>query len=690
MITVGAEKITSRHLERRAYVYVRQSSPGQVQHHRESQRNQYALVERAVALGWPPGRIHVIDADLGQSGQDGGRSGFQELVGEVSLGRVGIILAYEASRLARSNADWYRLLDLAAVVGALLADADGVYDPGGYNDRLLLGLRGMLSEAELHLLQLRLEAGRMRQIERGAYRQSLPTGLVRLEDGRVVKDPDQQIQRTIALVFARFAALGTCQKVLRSLRDDGLLLPRRQVAGLHAGQLLWKRPSAAALYDILRNPAYAGAFVYGRKGRAPAGQPGRARQVRRPVEAWTAVHQDVYPAYIPWEQYVANQTRLADNASSFARRARGAPREGSALLAGLAVCGRCGRPMRVAYKACHRYVCNALSETHRAPMCLSLDGPSLDSAVVAAFFAALAPAELDLLDEVLTAQRADHQRLAQQYADQVERAAYDARLAERRYRAVDPDNRLVAAELERAWEGALRAVEEAREAAARFDREPPPPALDPALRAQLADLGRELPALWASGRLTPAHQKELLRSLIRRVVLSRPTPDTVEARVVWVSGAASRLAVEPPLHRSRDLRDYGRLVARILELGAEGYPDGAIAERLTAEGFRSARHRYVPKQLVEKVRRDHGQVSLTEQFRRQAKIDGRWTVSGLARELNVSADWLRQRIAAGTVPAGRHPLTGRYLIDDDPAGLDRLRALVATRRSRKEAVSCHR
>src|SRR5215217_6891774 len=265
MIAVGAEKITSRHLERRAYVYVRQSSPGQVQRNRESQRNQYALVERAVALGWPPGRIHVIDADLGQSGQDGGRSGFQELVGEVSLGRVGIILAYEASRLARNNADWYRLLDLAAVVGTLLADADGVYDPRHYNDRLLLGLRGMLSEAELHLLHLRLAAGRRRQIERGDYRQHLPTGLVRLEDGRVVKDPDRQIRRTVALVFERFARLGTCQKVVRSLRDDRLLLPRRQVAGPQAGELLWKRPSMAAVYGLLRNPAYAGAFAFGRR-----------------------------------------------------------------------------------------------------------------------------------------------------------------------------------------------------------------------------------------------------------------------------------------------------------------------------------------------------------------------------------------------------------------------------------------
>jgi DNA invertase Pin-like site-specific DNA recombinase len=317
--------ITARHRERRAYVYVRQSSPHQVQRHRESQQNQYALVQRAIALGWLPDRVHVIDADLGQSGQDGRRRGFQELVAEVSLGRVGIVFAYEASRLARNNADWYQLLDLATLVGTLIGDADGVYDPCSYNDRLLLGLRGMFSEAELHLLRLRLQAGRRRQIERGTYQQQLPTGLVRLPDGRVMKDPDQQVQRALELVFARFARLGSCQQVLRSLRDDGLLLPRWQTCGPRQGELVWKRPSDAALYDILKNPAYAGAFVYGRHGRHPDWRPGQPERVtHRPMDAWF-VHRDAYPSYIEWEQFVAIQARLADNASRYARWTRGAP-----------------------------------------------------------------------------------------------------------------------------------------------------------------------------------------------------------------------------------------------------------------------------------------------------------------------------------------------------------------------------
>jgi DNA invertase Pin-like site-specific DNA recombinase len=291
MWRLSPEKVTARHRDLRAYVYVRQSSPHQVQHHRESQRNQSALVERAIALGWAAERVQVIDADLGQSGQDGRRLGFRELVAEVSLGRFGVILAYEASRLARNNADWYALLDLAALRGTLLADTEGVYDPRNHNDRLLLGLRGMLSEAELHLLQLRLAAGRQlrlaagrqlrlaagrqRQIERGAYRQHEPTGLVRLEDGRVVKDPDLQSQRTIALVVSRFAELGSCQKVLRRWRDDGLRLPRRQTSGPQAGTLVWKPPTEGALYAILHNPAYAGAFVYGRLRRHPDSCPGQ-------------------------------------------------------------------------------------------------------------------------------------------------------------------------------------------------------------------------------------------------------------------------------------------------------------------------------------------------------------------------------------------------------------------------------
>jgi DNA invertase Pin-like site-specific DNA recombinase len=668
------EKITARHRQGQACVYVRQSTPKQVQQHQESQRNQYALVQRALELGWPREHIWVIDSDQGHSGRDSERPGFQELVAAVSLGKVGIILAYEASRLARNNTDWYTLVDLATVVGTLIADPDGVYDPRDYNDRLLLGLRGILSEAELHVLRLRMEAGRQRQIERGTYRQHLPTGLVRLEDGQVSKDPDQQVQHTLELVFARFSNLGSCQKVLRSLRDDSILLPRQQTGGLHAGQLLWRKPTQAALMDILHNPAYAGAFVYGRRPQHPDRRPGQSRQIRRPLEAWTTIRQGVYPAYISWEQFLANQARLADNASAFARQSRGAPRQGTALLAGLVVCGQCGYQMRVTYKPQQRYTCTALTTSYAAATCLHVDGAVLETAVVDAFFAALAPVELDVLAEVMAAQEADQARLAQHYADEVTRATYAAQLAQRQYQAVDPDNRLVAATLEQQWEDALRNQTTTQQAAERCAAQPPVPPLSPGQMDQLRQLSTTLPTLWHAGQLTPDQQKLLLRSLIQRVIVSRPTPDTLQAKVVWVSGAVTPLTVHPPILRQADLADYDQFVQRVLALGAQGYSDPQIAQRLSQEGFHSARRPHITAALVGDIRRARGQISLTEQFKTQAKLDGQWTVFGLAQALEVHRNWLYTRIRNGTIPATRHPVVGHYLIPDDPTLLATLRA----------------
>ena len=674
MIALAPDKITKRHREREAYVYVRQSTLKQVQQNQESRHNQYALVQRAIELGWLPERIHLIDCDLGQSGQDSQRPGFQSLVAAVSLGKVGLILAYEASRLARNNTDWYTLLDLATVVGVLIADTEGIYDPRDYNDRLLLGLRGLLSEAELHTLRLRMDAGRQRQIEQGRYQQHVPTGLVRLEDGSVSKTPDMQVQRTIDLVFARFTTLGSCQKVLRSLRDDGILLPRQQRGGPYAGQLVWRKPTQAALSEILHNPAYAGAFVYGRKGPHPDRRPGQLRQIRRPMEEWTTIHHGVYPAYITWEQFLANQARLADNASDFARRAHGAPRQGYALLAGLVVCGRCGYQMRVTYKPQRRYTCTALAASYGAATCLHVDGASLEAVVVEAFFQALAPAELTILEEVLKAQQADVDRVAQLRADQVARAEYEAGLAQRHYQAVDPANRLVAAELERRWEVALQAVVEARQERDRMASQPQIPELTGEMKEQLQDLGKYLPAMWTGGRLTPAHQKEILRSLIRRIIVKRPTPDTVEARVVWVSGAVTPFSVHPPIARGSDVNGYEQLVERILTLGAQGYQDPDIARIVSAEGFRSARRARIPASLVGEIRRARGQISLTEQFKTQAKVEGQWTIFGLAQELSVHRNWLYTRIHKGTRPSTRHSVTGHYLIADEPEILAALRA----------------
>jgi hypothetical protein len=330
--------------------------------------------------------------------------------------------------------------------------------------------------------------------------------------------------------------------------------------------------------------------------------------------------------------------------------------------------------MRVAYKPQQRYTCTALAASYGAATCLHVDGASLEQVVVEEFFAALAPAELDLLDEILAAQQRDHARLAQQHADQVTRAEYEAQLAQRQYQAVDPDNRLVAAELERRWELALRAVVEARNLADQFASQSTPPQLTPELKTRLRDLGRSLPQMWADGQLFPEQQKELLRTLIRHVILTRPVPDTIEAKVVWVSGAITILNVHPPILRQEDMSNYEQFVQRVLTLGQAGYQDREIAQRLTAEGFRSARRNKVTADTVAEIRRARGQISLTEQFKTQPKVDGQWTIFGLAQELDVHRNWLYTRIRNGTLPATRHEVTGHYLIPDEEGLLAMLRA----------------
>ncbi|MCA1837277.1 MAG: recombinase family protein [Actinobacteria bacterium] len=477
------------------------------------------------------------------------------------------------------------------------------------------------------------------------------------------------------LVFERFASLGTISKVLKSLLEDGVSLPRFRYGGPHHGELLWLRPTTTSIHGFLSNPAYAGAFVYGRRQSVRDGTKGR---VTKPIEEWSAIHHDVYPAYISWEEFLANRERLRQNGYRLAENTYGAPRSGPALLAGLALCGHCGRRMSVVYggsKGHGGYVCTALPSTHGARSCLYAPRVNTDEAVVEAFFEAIRPAELDLLEEALQAQSADRERLLRHHHDNIKAARYEARLAEKRYRSVDPENRLVAGELEKGWESALRALAEAEEAAERFEREKPRTDLDPALRAQLADLGRRLPELWDSGRLSAEHKKELLRSLVRRIVLSRPQSDSTEIRIVWISGAVSTLSVRQPLRRVRDLSNYEEMVERILALVAEGYTDAKIARTLTEEGFRAARSKKgIPRGFVADVRRERGISSLLETLKGREKLEGSWTVLGLARKLGVSRNRIYRLINSGALATERHPKTGRHLIADDPeliAGLRR-------------------
>jgi DNA invertase Pin-like site-specific DNA recombinase len=682
-IALTQVRITPQHLERKAVIYIRQSSAKQVRENFDSQLNQRALTERAQALGWHRERIEVFDGDLGQSGAHiQGRDDFKALAAEVALGHVGIVFGWEVSRLARNNADWYQLLDLAALTGALIADVEGVYDPRLYNDRLLLGLKGTMSEAELHLLRQRLNAGRLSKVRRGEYVQHLPTGLVRLSDKRVVKDSDEQVQHVIALVFTQFEVLGSCHKVLRYFKQHEVLIPRRQTSGFHSGELLWKKPSSSAIYEIVSNPAYAGAFVYGRRPTDPRRQtPGRHATgvVRKPIAEWQCIIHNAYPAYISWSQYLSNQARMNDNARCHEERcysARGAVREGAALLQGLATCGHCGHVMKVVYKSGVRYLCNGLTKEFGEPMCAHLDGASIETLVVQAFFEALQPAQLDALDELLAQRQRERHQLERYHQQQVQRAQFEATLMRRRYEQVDPGNRLVAGELERQWGQSLCALREAQEAAERFDQQPPEPALSPTLRSQLQNLSQHLPQLWQDEQLRPEQRKELLRSLIARVILQRTAPDRVQVKIVWVSGHFSEGEVIPPIHRQADNSQYEAMVQRIEQLWREGCTDEQIAQTLTDEGFHSARRQDVPAVTVLNIRNQHHWVSRYHQHRLAEKIDGLWTIHGLARKLGVKRDWFYHRIRSGFLREPdviRKPPYGNYLIRDDARLIKRLR-----------------
>lgn len=672
----GHHKISLSHWQRRAYIYIRQSSLKQVRHNLESQANQYRLAHRAADLGWPQEQITIIDQDQGCSGRESeGRDGFKELVGEVSLGRVGIIFGYEVSRLARNNRDWYHLLDLAAMFDTLIADEDGIYDLRLYNDRLLLGLKGTMSEAELHILQQRLAAGRLNQIQQGTYRQHLPTGLVRLPDGEVIKDPDEQVRHTIELVLTKFAELGSGQQLLRYLVREQVLLPRQQLWGPHKGEIVWKPPTIGAIYSILHNPAYAGAFAHGRRQSDPhhrlgAGQ--GAKVETKPQAEWVQLKQDVYPAYISWEQYQANQRRLAQNATDFVSRpdqAQGAVREGAALLQGLAVCGSCGARMRVQYKANHRYECHALRLKLGQPLCVSLHGPSIDEQVVLAFFEALRPAQLDILAALEADQQTEYDRQVRQWQERLKRAEYEAHLAQRQYNAVDPDNRLVAASLERRWEEALRRQQTTREAYQQFQQRPVQVTLTPQLQTQLQQLSEHLPALWAGGQMSLSHKKELLRTLIKAVILKRSAPDTIEAKIVWVSGHYSVVTAQPPLNRQQHLSDYETLPARIKALWQQGHDDHQIAQKLSSEGFRSAKAKTLLPVTVRKIRHDHGWHYRQPHNQKNLAQEEWLTTGGFAALLGVARGWVYRQLYQGKIDPRylrRHGQSGLHLIRNDP------------------------
>jgi DNA invertase Pin-like site-specific DNA recombinase len=592
-------KVADRHLERLAVVYVRQSTRQQVIDHQESTRLQYGLVERAVGLGWQASRVLVIDEDLGKSGASAaGRVGFQRLVTEITMGHVGLVLGLEMSRLARSGADWYQLLELCALAGALLADADGIYDPVEYNDRLLLGLKGTMSEAELHLLKQRMLAGKQAKARRGELAIALPIGYLRRASGEAALDPDGQVQTVIRLIFANFAELGTLHGVLRWLVDHGVELGIRLRAGPDKGELVWRRPNRMTLQNMLHSPVYAGIYAYGRRRVDPRRQvPGRPStgRVVRAEEEWLVAIPGLLPAYITVEAYHANLARLAANAAR--AETPGVVRAGSALLSGLARCGRCGRRMTVRYHVraqatVPEYVCaRQLTDYGTGQRCQALAGTCVDALVTQQVLAALAPAAVEVslrAAEQATAERAELERIWQQ---RLERAAIAADRARRCYRLAEPEHRLVVRQLEAEWEAALAAQQRLREDYDRFTRTCPQP-LTAAQRQAITALAADIEGLWAAPTTTDADRKQLIRALVDQVTITvLGTSERVAVEIGWAGGRTTCGQTVRPVARLEQLSSYPQLHERVRQLAEEGHRAQAIASRLHAEGFRPAKGR---------------------------------------------------------------------------------------------------
>jgi DNA invertase Pin-like site-specific DNA recombinase len=631
-------KVTAEHLRRNAYLYVRQSTLKQVLTNTESTHRQYDLRGRAIALGWTGEQVIVIDTDQGQSGASAtDRDGFQRLVAEVSMGRAGIVLGLEVSRLARNNADWHRLLEICALSATLILDEDGLYDPCNFNDRLLLGLKGSLSEAELHLLKGRLRGGILSKARRGELIQPLPVGLVHTPAGKVVLDPDTGVQQAVSHLFATFTATGSALATVKAFRQQGLTYPRRLNSGPRKGELVWGPLAHSTVLRALHNPRYAGAFFYGRHTHRPA-PGGKTTIVTLPRDQWTVLITDAHPGYITWAQFEANQKRLTELAVAHGPdRRHGPPREGPALLQGLAVCGECGRRMTVRYhtrRGTHLpdYVCQNDGIATATPICQAIPGAGIDTAIGAFLVDALTPLALEtalaVADELATrAEDADRLRAAT-----VHRAQYHAEQARRRYLAVDPTNRLVADNLEADWNTALRELAEATDA---YEHAKTTAAtLTDEQRQRITALAADFPTLWNDPATPLRERKRMVRLLIDDVTIRRDNAITVHIRLK--GGQHHSLTLPLPLAAWQLRQTPPHVITAINELLDE-HTDSQIAAILTSRNLTSGTGQPLHGRLIGQLRHHYQLRSHTQRLRDAGLL----TLTEIGHRLGVSPNTVK-------------------------------------------------
>ncbi len=665
-----AGKVTAEHLQRTAFLYIRQSTLRQVLQNTESTQRQYALRQRAIALGWTAGQIVVIDTDQGQSGASAAdREGFQRLVADVGLGNAGIVLGLEVSRLARNNADWHRLLEICGLSGTLICDEDGLYDPADFNDRLLLGLKGTMSEAELHFIRARLQGGILSKARRGQLQMPLPVGLVYDPAGQVVLDPDTSVQNALRHVFQTFARTGSARAVVYEFTREGLLFPTRIRKGHRTGELAWSELEHWRVLRTLHNPRYAGAFAYGRRKNSKTPD-GKITSHRLPREQWAALIPDTHPGYLTWEQFEQNQRTLAENARAHGQdRAGGPAREGPALLQGIVVCGRCGNRMSVHYHQRQGalvpdYRCiRANIQRHTEP-CQTIPGKRVDETISQLLLETVTPLALEVALSVQAEleQRADE--ADQLRASHVERARHHAELARRRYLAVDPDNRLVADSLEADWNDKLRALQAAQDD---YDRD------TAAAHAQLTEqhatrirqLAADFPALWSDPATPTRERKRIARLLIEDVTLNRN--DQIHVHVRFRGGQTTSLTIPLPTPIGEQRKTAADVIAQIDRL-LDAHTEGEIAAILNAQDLRSHDGKPFTGYIVKRLGKNHRLAS------HQARLHaaGKLTLTEICEQLGVHHHTIKAWARAGLLTSRKANDRNEQLYDPPDPGDPRL------------------
>jgi DNA invertase Pin-like site-specific DNA recombinase len=688
------EKIKSQHLRRKAYLYVRQSTLRQVMENSESTQRQYGLRQRAIQLGWTQEQIVVIDSDLGQSGASAAdREGFQYLVAEVGLGRAGIVMGLEVSRLARNSADWHRLLEMCALTETLILDEDGLYDPAHFNDRLLLGLKGTMSEAELHVLKARLQGGILNKARRGELIMPIPIGFQYGPEGQVLLDPDRQVQESLRLFFETFRRTGSAMATVKAFREQKLTFPHRIRGGLNKGEIVWKPLLHSRALWLLHNPRYAGVFFYGRtqQRRHPDGG---IRYQKLPRPEWTTFLPGAHPGYISWEQFEDNQKRLQENAQAYStERKKSPPREGPALLQGIVLCGRCGDRMTVRY---HRirdrlvpdYVCQRQGIERAEPLCQSVPGAGLERAIGALLIETVTPLTLEVslaVEEELFRRRDEAEELRQKH---VERLRYEADLARRRYMQVDPDNRLVADELEGQWNEKLKAHKEALEAL-QEQRDTQARTLNSEQRARVLALAKDFPRLWNDPRTPNRERKRMVRLLLEDVTLNKGRE--INAHIRFKGGTTQTLTwpLPPPIAELRKNPAY--MVAEVDRL-LDDYTHGQIAAILSHKGMHTVDGTPLTRMNIRYIQEAYGLVSRYDRLRNRGML----TMAEVGERLNVAPATVKSWNQAGFLTS--HPYNDKNECLFEPPGegapvRDKHKGLIAAlhqmRRSRKITPKHH-